>query len=114
MKKYLVLYRVEEGGSSVAEMMANSTPEQMNEGMAVWQAWQEKAASAIVDMGAPLDHSHTITAKGTASGSSTITGYSVLQAGSMEEVIELMKGHPHFHMPKGFIEVLEAIPMPGM
>ena len=64
MKRYLVLYRVPEGGPSPAEMMANSTPEQTKAGMAAWQAWQDKAGEAIAEMGAPVDHLHTVTASG--------------------------------------------------
>jgi hypothetical protein len=114
MKKFVVLYRVPEGSPSTAEMMANSTPEQMKAGMAIWQAWQDKADSAILDVGAPLDHLHTVTAKGSAEGKSTITGYTLLQAASMEEAIRLMEGHPHFHVPNASIEILESVPMPGM
>ncbi len=114
MKKFVVLYRVPEGSPSAAANMANSTPEQIKAGMAVWQAWQEKAKSAIVDMGAPLDHLRTVTAKGSVEGKSTITGYSLLQAPSMEDATRLMEGHPHFHIPNASIEILEAVPMPGM
>ena len=114
MKRFLVLYLVPEGGPSAAEMMANSTPEQRKAGMAVWQVWQEKAGSGIVDIGAPLDHLHTVTANGSSASNSTITGYSFLQAASMEEAVKLLEGHPHFHVPNASIEVLEAVPMPGM
>ena len=32
--------------------------------MAAWQAWQDKAGEAIAEMGAPVDHLHTVTASG--------------------------------------------------
>jgi hypothetical protein len=114
MKKYLVLYRVPEGGPSPAEMMANSTPEQMKAGMAAWQAWQDKAGGAIAEMGAPVDHLHTVTASGSTAGRSTVTGYSLLEAASMEDALRVIQGHPHLHMPHAEIDVLEAVPMPGM
>jgi len=41
-------------GMSVAEMFANSTPEQMAAGMAVWKAWYEGTGGAVVDLGAPF------------------------------------------------------------
>ncbi len=53
MNKYLVLYHAKtaEGGPTVAEMFANTPPEQLEAGMKMWQAWHEKCGSAIVDMG---------------------------------------------------------------
>ena len=41
-------------------------------------------------------------------------GYSLLQAESKEALAEVLKGHPHFMMPDGFIEVVEIMPIPGM
>jgi hypothetical protein len=114
--KYLVLYRSEAAlsGMSVAEMMAQSTPEQMEAGMAVWRAWHEKCGSAVVDLGAPLDKSTTVKPDSAEAGKTSITGYSLLQAGSMEEAVSLMKGHPHFHAPGSSVQILECVPLPGM
>ena len=114
MKRYLVLYRVPEGGPSPAEMMANSTPEQTKAGMAAWQAWQDKAGGAIAEMGAPVDHLHTVTASGSTAGRSTVTGYSLLEAASMEDALRVIEGHPHLHVPAAEIDVFEAVPMPGL
>jgi hypothetical protein len=116
MKKYLVLYQSEAAltGMSVSEMFANSTPEQMKAGMAAWQAWYEKCGSAVVDLGAPLDKSTTVKAGAAESGKTAITGYSLLQAASMEEAVSLMKDHPHFRGPGATVQILECVPMPGM
>jgi hypothetical protein len=116
MNKYLVLYRSEGAlsGVSVAEMFANSTPEQLAAGMAAWQAWFAKCGSAVVDPGAPLDKSTTVAGGAAAPGKTSITGYTVLQAGSMEEAVSLMKEHPHFRAPSSSMEILECVRMPGM
>ena len=116
MNKYLVLYRSEAAlsGMTVSEMFAHTTPEQRAAGMAAWQAWFEKCGSAIVAAGAPLDKSTTVTGGSAAPGKTSITGYSVLQAGSMDEAVSLMKEHPHFHAPGASVEILECVPMPGM
>jgi len=116
MNKYLVLYRSEGAltGMSVAEMIAKTPPEQMAAGMALWEAWHKKCGDAIVDLGAPLDKSTTVIKASSALGKTTITGYSILQAGSVEEAVALMKDHPHFHMPGSSVEILECVPMPGM
>jgi hypothetical protein len=116
MKKYLVLYRAEGAmsGVSVAEMFANSTPEQMAAGMAAWKVWYDGTGGAVVDLGAPLDKSTTLSGGSSGPEKTPITGYSVLQAESIEEAVALLKGHPHFHMPGSSVQVLECVPMPGM
>ena len=116
MNKYLVLYRSESvlNGITVSEMFARSTPEQMEAGMAAWRAWYEKCGSAVVDLGAPLDKS-TMVAGGSGTPKKTsITGYTLLQAGSMEEAVSLIKGHPHFNAPGSSVQILECVPMAGM
>ena len=37
--------------------------------------------------------------------------YSILQAGSADEVESILEGHPHLAMPGTSIEVLEIIPV---
>jgi hypothetical protein len=116
MSKYLVLYRSEGAltGPSVSEMFAKTTPEQLAAGMGAWQAWHEKCGGAIVDLGAPLDHSTTVAAGAGTPGKTSITGYTLLEAGSLDEAVRLMKDHPHFHMPGASVQILECIAMPGM
>jgi hypothetical protein len=116
MSKYLVLYRSEAAlsGVSVREMFSNAPPEQIAAGMAAWQAWHAQSGGAVVDLGAPLDKSTTLTGSSAAPGKTTITGYSILQAASMEEAVTLMNGHPHFRAPGASVEILECVPMPGM
>ncbi len=40
-------------------------------------------------------------------------GYSILQAESKEALAATLKGHPHFMMADGTIEITELMPMPG-
>jgi hypothetical protein len=116
MKKYLVLYRSEAalGSITVSEMFSRSTPEQMKAGMEVWRKWREKCGAALVDLGAPLDKSTVVAGGSSESSKTSITGYTVLQAESVEEAVALMKDHPHFHMPGASVQILECIPIPGM
>jgi hypothetical protein len=112
MKKFLVLYKAPQ---SAFEQMKNTTPEQQKAGMDAWMAWGKKAASAIVDMGAPLGKSLRVTKGGTASPTTNdLGGYSVLQAESKEALAKTLEGHPHFMMPDGSIEIVEMMPIPGM
>ncbi len=111
MKKFLVLYKAPTSGF---EQMKKSTPEQQKAGMAAWMDWSKKAASSIVDMGAPLGKSQRVTKGGPSPSTNDLGGYSILQAESGEALAESLKGHPHFMMPDGFIEIVELMPMPGM
>jgi hypothetical protein len=112
MKKFLVLYKA---STSAFEQMKTATPEQQKAGMDAWMAWGKKAAPSIVDMGAPLGKSLRVGKDGGATSTTNdLGGYSVLQAESKEALAEALKGHPHFMMPDGFIEVVEFLPMPGM
>jgi hypothetical protein len=91
-----------------------STPEQQKAGMEAWTAWSKKAAASIVDMGAPLGKSLRVTKTGSSPTTNDLGGFSVLQADSKEALAEKLKGHPHFMMPDGTIEIVELMPMPGM
>ena len=99
MSKFLVLYR---SPVSARDQMANATPEQAQAGMEAWQSWAERAGSAIVDLGAPLD------------GDDGVTGFSILQADSRASVDELLADHPHRHTPGAEIDVLEFMAIPGI
>jgi hypothetical protein len=111
MKKFLVLYKAP---LSAFEQMKKATPEQQKAGMEAWMAWSKKAAPSIVDMGAPLGKSLRVTPGGASPSTNELGGYSIMQAESKEALGEALKGHPHFMMPDGSIEVVELMPMPGM
>ncbi|MGH7285842.1 MAG: hypothetical protein ACRELY_30355, partial [Polyangiaceae bacterium] len=97
------------------EQMKHTTPEQQKAGMDAWMAWGKKAQSAIVDMGAPLGKGMKVTKSGDAAAApNDLGGYSILQAESKEALAETLKGHPHFMMPDGSIEIVEMMPTPGM
>jgi hypothetical protein len=106
MSKFMILYRAP---LSAREQMASATPEQMQAGMEAWQAWATKVSYAVVDLGSPLAHT-THVGSGAASTDS-VGGYSILEAGSAEEVETILEGHPHLSLPGSSIEVLELLPM---
>jgi hypothetical protein len=112
MKKFLVLYKATRGEF---EKAMNSSPAEQKAGMEQWTAWGQKAASSIVDMGAPLGKSLRITKGGASPVVNDLGGYSILQAESKEALAETLKGHPHFLMgPESSIEVTELMAIPGM
>jgi hypothetical protein len=111
MKKFLVLYRAP---TSSFEQMKNASSEQQKAGMDAWMAWSKKEAGSIVDMGGPLGKSLRVTTGGASSITNDLGGFSILKAESKEALAESLKGHPHFMMPEGSIEVVELMPIPGM
>jgi hypothetical protein len=110
MKKFLVLYRAP---TSSFEQIKKATPEQQKAGMDAWMTWSKNAGPAIVDLGGPLGKSLRVTKDGASPSTNDLGGFSILQAESKEALAEKLKGHPHFMMAEGFIDVVELTPMPG-
>ena len=107
MKKFLVLYHAP---ASAMEQMAKATPAQAKAGMDLWMKWKDKNSKGIVDLGMPLGNGRRLQ-----SGQpSTVVGYSIVQADSIDAATKMMKDHPHFHTPGGSVEVFEFLPVPGM
>jgi hypothetical protein len=108
MTKYLLLYR---SAVSAQDQMASATPEQAQAGMDAWMAWAGKAGDAITDMGSPTQAVTTVGAG--SAGSGFAGGYSMMEAGSVDELEGLLDGHPHLMVEGNSIEVLELLAMPG-
>ncbi|WP_413248344.1 hypothetical protein [Sinomonas flava] len=104
MAKFLILYR---SPRTAREQMANTDSAAAAAGMDAWNAWGERAAAALVDMGSPVQ---SVAGPG---GGDPIGGFSIMQGGSLGEVQGLLEGHPHTESG-GTIEVLEFLPMPGV
>ncbi|MBV9099291.1 MAG: hypothetical protein JO079_14660 [Frankiaceae bacterium] len=109
MPKYLVLYR---SSATPEEQMSSGTPEQAQEGMALWMKWFEKTGPALIDFGSPVGKAQTL--PGRADTGLPIGGYSIIEADSPEAAGKLLDDHPHLHAPDATLEVLEFLPMPGM
>jgi len=81
MNKYLVLYRAP---IASFEKVMQAPPEEAKAGMDAWMAWSKKAASSIVDMGAPLGKTLRVDPKGASPTKNELGGYSIMQAESKE------------------------------
>jgi hypothetical protein len=106
MSKFMILYRAPE---SARDQLATATPEQQQAGAEAWRAWASRVDYAISDLGTPLAHTTHI-GPGAASADG-ICGYSILEAGSAEEIETILTGNPALAMPGGSVEVLEIIPI---
>ena len=111
MSRFLVLYNAT---TSAREQMAQATPEQARAGREAWIAWAQRAGDAVVDLGAPVQLEARVTSSSTSTPESQVSGYSILQADSAQELSALLEQHPHLLRPGASIDVCEALPIPGM
>ncbi|PVH29107.1 YciI family protein [Pararhodobacter oceanensis] len=104
MAKYLLVYH---GGK------APDTPEDGAKAMAQWQAWFESIGQDVVDAGNPVGQSHTITAKGAVAdgGANPVSGYSIINAASLEAAKAIAAKCPMVMDGSGSIELAETIDM---
>jgi len=89
--------------------------ESREEGMAhmtKWQAWSASLGDAVIDPGMPVGPSKTVSADGVTDdgGANPLSGITILQAETMEEVLEMAKSCPHVDIG-GTIEVAQAMDM---
>jgi len=89
-------------------------PESPEEGaklMEKWNAWIGGLDGAMVNPGAPLGMSKTVSADNVSDGggSNPLSGYSIVKADSLDIAVELAKGCPH--LEHGTIEVAETVQM---
>lgn len=86
-------------------------PEDGKKHMAEWGAWVKTLGTAMTDPGVPLKPPTSVSSKGVkaAGGPNRLTGYSVVQAKSIEEAIEMAKSSPHLNF--GTIDVAEVMEM---
>jgi hypothetical protein len=109
MNKYIILYKSD---MDPEVMMKNMTPEQSKNGMDMWMQWSEKAGSSILDLGAPLGKGQIVTKNGGSKAPLGVSGFSIMQGESIEDVKGKLKSHPHFMTPgMSSIEIYEFLPM---
>lgn len=98
MAKYVLIYN----GGSMPE-----SDEEKERVMAQWGAWYEELGDAVVDPGHPLGPASSIGDDGT----THVTGYSILEADSMDAAVEHAKGNPMAGESGTRIDVHEAFSM---
>ncbi len=110
MSKFILLYK---GPATPMEQM---TKEQGDEVMAGWQTWMGKVGSALVDMGQPMAKGKSVVDDGSAGTADEFTGYSIIEAGNIDEAVKLVKDHPFLSDKSGkfSVEVFELMPLPPM
>ena len=105
MAKYLFVYH---GGGGMP-----ATPEEGKKLMDAWGAWLGGMGAAVIDGGNPVGPSSTVKSDGSlvsGGGANPASGYSLIEASSMEDAHKKAKGCPILKSG-GTIEVAQAIDM---
>jgi len=102
MPKYLITYH---GGAGMP-----ASEEGRQEAMAAFMVWAQSVGDALVDPGAPLGPSRTVSSAGEAAepAAERAAGYTLLEADSLEEAVGLVRTHP-FIGRGGSLQVSEAV-----
>jgi hypothetical protein len=109
MKKFLALYMAPT--TSMDEMMKTWSQEQMKAGMERWAVWMDAHKSLFIDQGAPAGKNMRVTSQGATAMRNEVTGYSIMQANSADEVSSILKDSPHFEIPGAYVELTELLDM---
>lgn len=105
MAKYLFIYH---GGGGMP-----ATKEEGERMMAAWNTWYSEMGDAVVDGGAPVAQSHTVSASGSVAngGANPVSGYTVISASDIEAAKLMASGCPMVADRSGSVEVAEIIEM---
>jgi hypothetical protein len=111
MKKFIVIYYAP---AAAMAQMANATPEDMQKGMEAWMTWAKQCGDGLVDLGTPLIGGQKVGPSGSSPSDKEVSGYSILQAASMDDAKTMLQGHPHLGWAEGCaIEIYESMPLPA-
>jgi hypothetical protein len=105
MPQYLIVYL---GGDQP------SSPEEGKQHFSKYMEWLSSLGDSAVSPANPLKDTSTVNPDGTVTtgGATTMSGYTVIQAGSMEAALSIAKACPFLDIG-GSLEVSELVEMPG-
>ena len=106
MPQYLIVYL---GGDQP------SSPEAGKQNFAKYMEWLSALGEAAVSPANPLKNTQTVHPDGsvTPGGQTTMSGFTIIEAGSMEAALTIAKDCPFLEI-NGKLEVSELMKMPGM
>ncbi len=90
-----------------------SSPEEGKQHFAKYKAWLSSLGDAAVSPANPFKQTHTVNPDGTVTTGSTtsMSGYTIVEADSMETALEMAKSCPFLDV-NGSLEVSELMQMP--
>ena len=100
MAKFMLAYH----GGGMPE-----TPEEGERVMAAWTSWLDELGAACIDPGNPVGKSKTVHADRIADdgGIDPLSGYSIIEADTIEAACEMARGCPILDGGKGTVEVAQ-------
>jgi len=110
VKKFMFIYRNPAGVTD-----RKPSPEEMQQMFAQWDAWRNKFKDEILDKGDGLQpHGKVLKASGVSDGPFTeakevLGGFSIVQAKSYEQALEVARACPIVHAPGSSIEIREMM-----
>jgi hypothetical protein len=105
MGKFLVIFN---GAAGETDKVALREKQQA-EFMHAWAAWAQAHDRAIIDPSAPLNVKKGLARQGVEDSTDTKTGYTIVEANSHDEAVQIFSNHPHLGLFAGnSIEVLEC------
>ncbi len=89
------------------------TPEEGEKVMAQWNAWYGQMGDKLVDGGAPVGMSSTVSKSGVKGdgGANPLSGYTVVEAADQAAACEMAKGCPMVQDGSGSVEVAPIMEM---
>ena len=105
MTQYLIVYL---GGDQP------SSPEEGKQHFSKYMEWLSSLGDSVVSPANPLKNTSTVNTDGTvtAGGATTMSGYTIIKADSMEVALTIAKACPFLDIG-GSLEVSELVEMPG-
>jgi len=105
MTQYLIVYL---GGDQP------SSPEEGKQHFTKYMEWLSSLGDSVVSPANPLKNTSTVNTDGTvtAGGATTMSGYTIIKADSMEVALTIAKACPFLDIG-GSLEVSELVEMPG-
>jgi len=105
MSQYVIVYL---GGEQP------SSPEEGKQHMAKYMDWLSSLGDSVVSPANPLKNTSTVNSDGSvaAGGTTTMSGYTIIEAGSLDEALSVAKKCPFLDVG-GSLEVSELMQMPS-
>ena len=109
MKRFLCIQRSQKGGGGGG---AKPSPADMERMYAAFQAWKDKYAKNLADLGGQLGEGGVVTADSSTDGpfvevKEVVGGYMIVEAESLAEALEVAQASPGTGMPGSSVEVRE-------
>ena len=109
MGKFLAIFN----GAADEAAKAELTEQEQDEFMSAWATWAQENERALIDAGAPLSAKKLVRAQGVEDFTDAKTSYTIVDADSHDEAVQIFARHPHLQLfPGNSIEVLECPPPP--